>query len=72
MEDQIKVGDFGLVTKAGNDQSLSISMTPRTSIVDGAAHTLQVGTQMYMAPEQVCCLLTRQKLICQLDAEWAI
>ncbi|KAA0717792.1 Eukaryotic translation initiation factor 2-alpha kinase 3 [Triplophysa tibetana] len=52
MDDVVKVGDFGLVTymdQEEDDDDLS-SLTP---MPDYARHTGQVGTKLYMSPEQL-------------------
>ena len=49
---QVKVGDFGLVTSSSHQKVPDLSsFTPRKS--PDMNHTQQVGTRMYMAPEQV-------------------
>ncbi|GLH14717.1 Eukaryotic translation initiation factor 2-alpha kinase [Gryllus bimaculatus] len=48
---QIKVGDFGLVTTIAKDMS-DICET-KTKFDKEGKHTAQVGTQLYMSPEQV-------------------
>jgi len=48
----IKVGDFGLVTKSSDHEI--IDMTPSNQhLKKNPTHTQRVGTQMYMAPEQM-------------------
>lgn len=52
MDDVVKVGDFGLVTamdQEEDDEELS-TLTPMPIY---ARHTGQVGTKLYMSPEQV-------------------
>lgn len=52
MDDVVKVGDFGLVTamdQEEDDEELS-TLTPMPVY---ARHTGQVGTKLYMSPEQV-------------------
>lgn len=52
MDDVVKVGDFGLVTamdQEEDDEELS-NLTPMPMY---ARHTGQVGTKLYMSPEQV-------------------
>lgn len=52
MDDVVKVGDFGLVTymdQEEDDEDLS-TLTPMPVY---ARHTGQVGTKLYMSPEQV-------------------
>lgn len=46
----VKVGDFGLVTAAEN-QPESSDQSPANKA--SARHTAEVGTQLYMSPEQV-------------------
>jgi len=49
---QVKVGDFGLVTSSSHQKVPDASsFTPRKS--PDMNHTQQVGTRMYMAPEQM-------------------
>lgn len=48
----MKVGDFGLVTAAEN-QPESSDQSPASKA--SAKHTAEVGTQLYMSPEQVQC-----------------
>ncbi|XP_029342638.1 eukaryotic translation initiation factor 2-alpha kinase-like [Acyrthosiphon pisum] len=45
LDNQIKIGDFGLVTKIINSDS--------ETEYDDKQHTDQVGTQFYMSPEQM-------------------
>jgi len=45
LDNQIKIGDFGLVTKM-------INSDPETEY-DDKQHSDQVGTHFYMGPEQV-------------------
>ncbi|XP_076460361.1 eukaryotic translation initiation factor 2-alpha kinase 3-like [Babylonia areolata] len=50
LDNTVKVGDFGLVTAAENQvESSEQSPVGRAS----AKHTAEVGTQLYMSPEQV-------------------
>jgi translation initiation factor 2-alpha kinase 3 len=55
----IKIGDFGLVTAMAEEASYS-PMSPERNVVCGGGfspfqrtHTDQVGTQLYMSPEQI-------------------
>lgn len=50
MDQQIKVGDFGLVTAIADDEG-RLSLTKEAGRREG--HTSQVGTQLYMSPEQL-------------------
>ncbi|KFO32623.1 Eukaryotic translation initiation factor 2-alpha kinase 3, partial [Fukomys damarensis] len=47
MDDVVKVGDFGLVTAMDQDEEEQTVLTPMP-----ATHTGQVGTKLYMSPEQ--------------------
>lgn len=53
MDDIVKVGDFGLVTAMDQDEEEESVLTPMPAY---ARHTGQVGTKLYMSPEQVCAL----------------
>lgn len=53
MDDVVKVGDFGLVTAMDQDEEEESVLTPMPAY---ARHTGQVGTKLYMSPEQVCAL----------------
>lgn len=53
MDDVVKVGDFGLVTAMDQDEEEELVLTPMPAY---ARHTGQVGTKLYMSPEQVCVL----------------
>lgn len=51
MDDVVKVGDFGLVTamdQEEEDEPNALTPTPLLT-----RHTGQVGTKLYMSPEQV-------------------
>uniref|UniRef100_A0A8C6S864 PRKR-like endoplasmic reticulum kinase n=1 Tax=Neogobius melanostomus TaxID=47308 RepID=A0A8C6S864_9GOBI len=52
MDDVVKVGDFGLVTATDQeeDEDESSALTPAPLLT---RHTGQVGTKLYMSPEQV-------------------
>ncbi|XP_032508423.1 eukaryotic translation initiation factor 2-alpha kinase 3 isoform X2 [Phocoena sinus] len=49
MDDVVKVGDFGLVTAMDQDEEDQLVLTPMPGY---AKHTGQVGTKLYMSPEQ--------------------
>lgn len=51
MDDIVKVGDFGLVTAMDQDEEEESVLTPMPTY---DRHTGQVGTKLYMSPEQVC------------------
>nr|XP_020749100.1 eukaryotic translation initiation factor 2-alpha kinase 3-like [Odocoileus virginianus texanus] len=50
MDDVVKVGDFGLVTAMDQDEEDQMVLTPMPGY---ARHTGQVGTKLYMSPEQI-------------------
>lgn len=50
---QIKIGDFGLVTEIVEDHDLIVEQK-KQSVYNGT-HTANVGTELYMSPEQVSC-----------------
>lgn len=50
MDDVIKVGDFGLVTAMDQDEEEQVVLTPMPAY---PRHTGQVGTKLYMSPEQI-------------------
>ena len=52
MDDVVKVGDFGLVTAMDQeeDEDEQSALTPAPLLT---RHTGQVGTKLYMSPEQV-------------------
>ena len=57
LDGTVKVGDFGLVTAAENlPESGDQSPASKASV----KHTAEVGTQLYMSPEQVQCTLHNQ------------
>ncbi|XP_053116455.1 eukaryotic translation initiation factor 2-alpha kinase 3 isoform X2 [Hemicordylus capensis] len=51
MDDVVKVGDFGLVTAMDQDEEEESVLTPMPAYY---RHTGQVGTKLYMSPEQIC------------------
>lgn len=51
MDDIVKVGDFGLVTAMDQDEEEEESVLKPMPAY--ARHTGQVGTKLYMSPEQV-------------------
>lgn len=62
MDDVVKVGDFGLVTAMDQeeDDDGPTALTPAPLLT---RHTGQVGTKLYMSPEQVSgCLLLEPKV----------
>ncbi|KAM4053625.1 eukaryotic translation initiation factor 2-alpha kinase 3 isoform 2-T2 [Anomaloglossus baeobatrachus] len=50
MDDIVKVGDFGLVTEMDQEEDEETTLTPMPAY---ARHTGQVGTKLYMSPEQM-------------------
>ncbi|KAM6201727.1 eukaryotic translation initiation factor 2-alpha kinase 3 [Rhynchocyon petersi] len=50
MDDVVKVGDFGLVTAMDQDEEEQAALTPMPVY---ATRTGQVGTKLYMSPEQI-------------------
>uniref|UniRef100_A0A8C5LEP7 Eukaryotic translation initiation factor 2-alpha kinase 3 n=1 Tax=Jaculus jaculus TaxID=51337 RepID=A0A8C5LEP7_JACJA len=50
VDDVVKVGDFGLVTAMDQDEEEQMVLTPMPAY---ATHTGQVGTKLYMSPEQI-------------------
>ncbi|XP_059577434.1 eukaryotic translation initiation factor 2-alpha kinase 3 isoform X4 [Alligator mississippiensis] len=50
MDDIVKIGDFGLVTAMDQDEEEESVLTPMPAY---ARHTGQVGTKLYMSPEQI-------------------
>lgn len=51
MNGVVKIGDFGLVTRACEDDP---EPEERSQVQLDEKHTNRVGTQIYMSPEQVC------------------
>ncbi|XP_044150291.1 eukaryotic translation initiation factor 2-alpha kinase 3 isoform X1 [Bufo gargarizans] len=51
IDDVVKVGDFGLVTEMDQEEDEETVLTPMPAY---ARHTGQVGTKLYMSPEQMC------------------
>lgn len=51
IDDVVKVGDFGLVTEMDQEEDDEMVLTPMPAY---ARHTGQVGTKLYMSPEQMC------------------
>ena len=54
MDGSIKIGDFGLVTAIEENICDSYYSSIQTPILHDGQHTNQVGTKLYMSPEQVC------------------
>lgn len=52
MDGQIRIGDFGLVTDMDCVKGLT-SCGDETGLPSCAKHTQQVGTHLYMSPEQL-------------------
>ncbi|XP_048453334.1 eukaryotic translation initiation factor 2-alpha kinase 3 isoform X2 [Rhincodon typus] len=50
LDDVVKVGDFGLVTEMDQEEEEGSILTPMPMY---ARHTGQVGTKLYMSPEQI-------------------
>uniref|UniRef100_A0A8C5M8Q9 Eukaryotic translation initiation factor 2-alpha kinase 3 n=1 Tax=Leptobrachium leishanense TaxID=445787 RepID=A0A8C5M8Q9_9ANUR len=50
LDDVVKVGDFGLVTEMDQEDEDEAVLTPMPAY---ARHTGQVGTKLYMSPEQI-------------------
>ncbi|XP_043554604.1 eukaryotic translation initiation factor 2-alpha kinase 3 isoform X2 [Chiloscyllium plagiosum] len=50
LDDVVKVGDFGLVTEMDQEEEEGSILTPMPVY---ARHTGQVGTKLYMSPEQI-------------------
>ncbi|KAM3940408.1 eukaryotic translation initiation factor 2-alpha kinase 3 isoform 2-T2 [Leptodactylus fuscus] len=50
IDDVVKVGDFGLVTEMEQEEDEEMALTPMPAY---ARHTGQVGTKLYMSPEQM-------------------
>ena len=55
VDDVVKVGDFGLVTAMDQDEEEQMVLTPMPAC---ARHTGQVGTKLYMSPEQASFLFS--------------
>lgn len=53
MDNQIKVGDFGLVTAMTEGDTQISKIENIQAGVQLDKHTAQVGTQLYMSPEQL-------------------
>lgn len=51
LDGSVKVGDFGLVTAHSSENNIDISL--KGTPMDDTNHTSQVGTQLYMSPEQI-------------------
>lgn len=51
LDGSVKVGDFGLVTAHTSENNMDTPI--KGSLVDDSHHTSQVGTQLYMSPEQM-------------------
>lgn len=51
LDGSVKVGDFGLVTAHSSENNIDISL--KGTLMDDTNHTSQVGTQLYMSPEQI-------------------
>lgn len=52
-EGQVKVGDFGLVTAMAETMDKIPTGEDRLDALEKRTHTAQVGTQLYMSPEQL-------------------
>lgn len=50
---QIKIGDFGLVTDMADIPNMITKCGDKTGLPSCARHTQQVGTHLYMSPEQL-------------------
>lgn len=50
---QIKIGDFGLVTDMADIPNIVTKCGDKTGMPSCARHTQQVGTHLYMSPEQL-------------------
>lgn len=54
VDEAVKIGDFGLVTALSVQQDQELGMDHKSP----GRHTAEVGTSLYMSPEQVCsCVL---------------
>lgn len=52
-EGQIKIGDFGLVTDMADIPNMITKCGDKSGLPSCARHTQQVGTHLYMSPEQL-------------------
>lgn len=52
LDGSVKVGDFGLVTAHSSENHLDTPLNGGV-LIDDINHTSQVGTQLYMSPEQI-------------------
>lgn len=52
MDNQIKVGDFGLVT-AMTEEDVQMTPVGNSRSISNDIHTAKVGTQLYMSQEQL-------------------
>ena len=52
MDGSVKIGDFGLVTAI--EENCCDSCEVQSPLQQDRRHTDQVGTKLYMSPEQVC------------------
>ena len=76
----MKVGDFGLVTEeCRTDGGLVTPMnTPANALLTNRRHTNQVGTKLYMSPEQVrqavskFVVLSRKLIRVQISIEFKV
>lgn len=50
---QIKIGDFGLVTDTADVSNMSNECGDHSGLPSSVRHTQQVGTHLYMSPEQL-------------------
>lgn len=53
MDGQIKIGDFGLVTDMSDNPTAITPCGDETGLPSCSKHTQQVGTHLYMSPEQL-------------------
>lgn len=53
MDGQIKIGDFGLVTDMSDSPKVITPCGDASGLPSCAKHTEQVGTHLYMSPEQL-------------------
>lgn len=68
MDDVVKVGDFGLVTAMDQEEEEEDTGMPLT-MPSYARHTGQVGTTLYMSPEQVRAPGSTQEVAYSLGCE---